>query len=425
MSKNNYTNIVYFLIFACLIGSQIISIDLRVVQIGPYRLLLIISPLILWKMYSEALFVKRVINKNEYLMFFLFWIIYSLFTILWSIDYSAWFQSMFFLISGFVSTLLIFSYLDTSEKIVQAIKLVVWQSMAIGVLAFYEMITGNYFFLNEVNVEFYQKNSTLVGLIGFYTPVTLFGNPNNYALFVYVSLIFSFLLMRLSISRINSFLYFILTLMFLLILLAANSRAAILGLIIFFVSQLLHNFSVVKLRSKFKIIILLFIIVLLSNIIFSDLLTNLINSNLIDFNDSDQESDFIRKNLILNGLHFLYNSYFIGIGAGQVEKHMELNAVYSVLGITNMHNWWLEILTITGLIPFLLYIIVYLRAIIKSFKNSINLIKNKSKIINSVVFCFLISFAVASVGPSSLLQTEWIWLIIALMLKASRTSFNS
>jgi teichuronic acid biosynthesis protein TuaE len=424
MIKYNYTNIVYLLIFTCLIGTQIISIDLKVVQIGPYRLLLMVSPLLLWKMYSKALFEKRIIIKSEYLLFFLFWVIYSLFTVLWSIDYSAWFQSMFFLISGFVSTLLIFSYLDTSEKIVQAIKLVVFQSMVIGVLAFYEMITGNYFFINEVNIEFYQKNSILVGLIGIYIPITLFGNPNNYALFVCVSIIFSILLLRLSVSRVSSFFYFILILFFVLILMAANSRAAILSLIVFFIAHLLYNLSVVKLINKFRIIFYLFIIILLSNFFFGDLFKNLIDLNLIDFSDSSQEGDFIRKNLILNGLYFLYDSYFIGIGAGQVEKYMELYAVYSVLGITNMHNWWLEILTITGLLPFLFYIMVYIRAIIKSYRKSINVIDNKSKIINSVVFCFLISFVVGSIGPSSLLQTEWIWILIAIMLKGSKTSFK-
>lgn len=68
------------------------------------------------------------------------------------------------------------------------------------------------------------------------------------------------------------------------------------------------------------------------------------------------ESATVRKYLMLNGLNFLKDSHYLGVGAGNIEPLME-NA--PKVNKVNMHNWWLEILVNFGVLIFVLYMVLY------------------------------------------------------------------
>ena len=66
----------------------------------------------------------------------------------------------------------------------------------------------------------------------------------------------------------------------------------------------------------------------------------------------------IRWYLLMYGLRFLRESHFMGVGAGNVEAHME--AYRELLdNKVNIHNWWAEVLVNFGVIVFALYVIFY------------------------------------------------------------------
>ncbi|SDW42782.1 O-Antigen ligase [Marininema mesophilum] len=69
------------------------------------------------------------------------------------------------------------------------------------------------------------------------------------------------------------------------------------------------------------------------------------------------QSVSIRKNLILHGLHFLRDSHYMGVGAGNIENYMK--GASGVGSKVNMHNWWVEILVNFGVPIFLLYMSLY------------------------------------------------------------------
>jgi teichuronic acid biosynthesis protein TuaE len=68
------------------------------------------------------------------------------------------------------------------------------------------------------------------------------------------------------------------------------------------------------------------------------------------------QSVTVRLNLLINGMHFLAKSHFMGVGAGNIEPLME-NAPR--VNKVNMHNWWAEILVNFGVIIFVLYMSLY------------------------------------------------------------------
>jgi len=66
----------------------------------------------------------------------------------------------------------------------------------------------------------------------------------------------------------------------------------------------------------------------------------------------------IRWYLLLYGLRFVKESHFMGVGAGNVEAHMEAYR-HQLENIVNIHNWWAEILVNFGVIVFGLYVVFY------------------------------------------------------------------
>ena len=75
----------------------------------------------------------------------------------------------------------------------------------------------------------------------------------------------------------------------------------------------------------------------------------------------ENSSDFVRLNLILNGLLFLMKNLLMGTGLGGIEYYMQNYAVLDTLGIMNMHNWWFEILVASGIFIFCGYCFFYVR----------------------------------------------------------------
>ncbi|WP_165875790.1 O-antigen ligase family protein [Hazenella coriacea] len=77
------------------------------------------------------------------------------------------------------------------------------------------------------------------------------------------------------------------------------------------------------------------------------------------------ESGTVRKYLILNGLQFLQQSHYLGVGPGNIEPLMKdapkVNKV-------NMHNWWIEILVNFGVIIFFFYMALYVLLLWKCWK---------------------------------------------------------
>ncbi|QKG85686.1 O-antigen ligase family protein [Kroppenstedtia pulmonis] len=72
---------------------------------------------------------------------------------------------------------------------------------------------------------------------------------------------------------------------------------------------------------------------------------------------SGDQSISIRMNLMFNALRFLADSGYFGVGAGNIEYHMQ--GAPGVKEKVNVHNWWLEVLVNFGVLVFLPYLFLY------------------------------------------------------------------
>lgn len=405
----------FFLLITGLLGVHIISFDLGFIQLSPYRLLLLLSPLVFLRI-KKVTIRQLVQSKNYgYFAFMLFWVVYSIIPFIWVVDFAAWSKMYIFLLSGFITTWYIGLYLTSKEDIIRALKFVELLSVLFGIIAFVEIITGNYLFLNESHIDFYQDRSQLQSTISYRVPISIFANPNNYSIFLIFSIFFSFSLSKTKGTKIGRFISLVLTLVFSFLLIATQSRSGFFGLLLGITAYGLLELMRIGSSNMVKIIFFLvgvFVFLIPWIIDNRELYGALIE---VDFSGSSG-SDSTRINLIKNGFHFLLNSFFLGVGLGNIEYHMSYNSVYQVGYITNIHNWWMEILVSSGVVVFLYYLFVYVNSLKKLFKIFVHYQDREMKVISSVFFSVLVSFIVASMGPSSLMYNEWILPVIAVIM---------
>ncbi|MEN9406749.1 MAG: hypothetical protein RLZ12_1033 [Bacillota bacterium] len=120
------------------------------------------------------------------------------------------------------------------------------------------------------------------------------------------------------------------------------------------------------------------------------------------------ESGQVRKYLLLNGWHFLKESSFKGVGVGSIELLM---ATAPKVNVTNIHNWWAEILVTFGVGIFAIYFWLYSYLLWRLFK--MGLVGDG---IGLALFLSLGGLTIGCMAPSSVLQYAPMWILFGLAL---------
>jgi len=124
----------------------------------------------------------------------------------------------------------------------------------------------------------------------------------------------------------------------------------------------------------------------------------------------------IRLNLIKNALYFTVNSAGFGVGAGNVEYYMANYNIYPVYEVTNVHNWWAEILANYGLFILAGYFILYLSMILNLWRVYKKISNRTEKMICEGLLMGWVGFFIASGAPSSIIAFEPQWIYLGFML---------
>ncbi len=405
---------------ASFLGAQVLAIDLGFFQLSLYRILLVFSPIVLFQLISFKRLKYFAISNRTYLVFFTIWILYSLFSIFWVKDFRSFFLSFAFLFTGYISTWLIGLTFTKDSIFKKALFVVEFFSIAIIILSAYEISTGNYIFLNEENKIFYDEKSLILSSVGLRTPITIFGNPNNLALYLIFGISISTSLATLKKTNFGKLISVFVCLALIFDIYLTQSRSGFIGVFIFYFFIYFLNFT----WKKF--IYILFFIVLVMFSIIPFIISNFdLFRDILGF-DSSTGSDYIRINLIKNGFYFLYESYFLGVGMGNIEFYMSNYRIYDIGDIRNIHNWWMEVLVSSGAVIFLFYVFIYLRLIkilisISKTTSELNYFKS---ILSRNFSGFLISFSIVSVGASSVINIEWVWPAMALIIFSTKLKTN-
>jgi len=424
MFKVSLRKVTYLLLIACLLGVNFFSINLGAFQLSLYRMLIIFSPLLFDKIIIN---ISRLIKEGSglgYVKYLIFWISYSVISVIWVTDYEAWLKTLSFLITGSIISIFIFTFIKTTTDLVISLKIVEFFGIAYGLLSLYEIFTGTYFFVVEKNLEYFTERSLALSVFGFREPVAVFGNPNDLAIFLFFSVVSSLALIRIKRDFFPKLLSAFVIGNSIFLILCTQSRSVFLGICIFFGLVFLFKFLKFSLSKKFRYS---FIFVIIAFLLYyfigqNEVIVDLTTVNLS--NPDEGSSDSIRKNLIINGLYYLIQTFGFGVGLGNIEYYNNYRPFLDVGNVGNIHNWWMEILVSSGIIIFIVYIIVYTKAMLRLLVTFRNTLDYQIKQLSLPFACFFLPFIVVAVGSSTLMGSEWIWPLVALVLKSSHILYE-
>ncbi len=394
--------LVYISIPASMIAAGIFSVDFGIFQLSLFRLLIMAA--FLWMavrilLNNEPVNIPRGRYNNFSVKVMGIWFLYAIFTAAFVKDDTGWYRAVYFLMLGFLCVLIFSKYLTDTHSILTAFRLMAAMAVVHNMIGWSEILTGHYLFLDE-KVDVYAM---------YEYPVSMFDNTNNMALFMLLSIFAAYVCSANTRRRTMKLLYYLLMLSSAYLMYKTNSRANLLGL-----AAGCALFILMKLRSRrVRRLVLLACVaaavyVILKPDVILHLYTRVMDKLSLGFS-GETDSNLIRLNLIRNGALFLVRSFGFGVGAGNIEYWMSHFRVFDTGIITNMHNWWMEILTGYGVVIFILYILFYVRL----FKTMYNTYRKSTERIHSSlslgIMCFMAGFVLGSISASSNITTEWLW----------------
>lgn len=416
----NRVTLQYFtllLIFTAFIGSRLVQIGFGDYNITPYRLLcaigLILMPLNRDKMSQEKLIFF-------YYFFLICWMLYSFVLFVVSTpDKTGFWETFFFLLCGTITTYYIGLYVNDFHMLKRCFFTIEIASILPYIIAIYEIITGNYMFVSDYNADYYSMESAMSSALGVRVPISTYANPNDFSLMILSVLVTSSILYKISSGK-QSILHLIMIWTSVFLVLAAQSRAAFICLLLYLGIVFVYKFY--KLQNSKKILLLSLVPLLLVGLfwlllVFQDLL-----DIMLDFEDS---SDTTRRNLIRNGFVFLESSYYMGVGLGNIEYYMSHHSVFDAGLVLNIHNWWMEIIVSSGVFIFIWYIILYVRLIRRTINKLRTVQDSALKFVYLFSFAFLVMFVIDSMSSSSVARIECSWVFMALMFIPPNIAYNN
>jgi teichuronic acid biosynthesis protein TuaE len=470
MNRNNLNEIIlnlllYSLIFTFPFAGKINIIDFGFINLYAYRIFLLLA--IIYLGITKQIFFPHH-RFNKWVLFFIVWLLlYGLISLFWvENQYFALKQISHVLWGGF-TFVVIYSLsckVNNSLRIVKEAWLAAY--LILAVFAIYEIGSGAHFDGTFTkNLEQFDSIRS-----SFNSPFSTFGNPNDYAAFLVFSLIFFFL--RLAKPNRILPLFFILLTVF--IIYYTRSVIAMYGvywvilasLFLLFYSnnqripriQLYFTrrwFSKIK-KNFISIIYISFLLVfgliysVCSNpIVFpaekdeveyvevekSKQGMSILNRKLSEFYLIEREpsvdltktqSFSVRKNLILNGLTFAIDSWFMGIGAGQFEERILSGKFkYPTINKSNPHNFFIEVFSQYGIIPiaflavFMMSIVVFLKRNFKQFY------ARDLSMESSMLFLTIPAYLLVSNGPSAFISLPMNWIILTMMAYSAERLFKN
>lgn len=407
--------VAYLAVVTGFFGVTLLQVDLGLFTLFPYRIFL----LLLWLLFvvhvltggGKVILPQRQIRR--YLGFLGFWTGYAVFSLGWAASTTAALRDVIFLFMG-VSVIFFFTYYFRDAQDLRKLYLL-WFSVfgCLLLLGFWEHLTGQHLPASA----HYGATWTWPWIM--YVPTGVFYNPNDYATFLALSIPFGTGLVRyghkvylrlLGLGAAIAAFYLIVT---------TGSRVNMLAVLLELVFLFLFLMNL-KGQFKFAVIAAVCVAVLLLFLpgpvqgFFSEVTGSL--GSITTQVRLGTGSVATRMNLVRNGLSFLHSTAGFGVGAGNVEYWMANFARHNTGGITNPHNWWLEISINYGILIFLGYITLYL-GIIRGLWRVYRRVKNRTnKMICEGLLVALVGFFLASISSSSIMALKPQWFLFSFAL---------
>lgn len=400
LSAISFKNILYFL------SGMLIFLAFFPYYYKFFYLILLISisyVLFLFLIKKEQFASSR--YTSYFLLFFVFWLVYSMITILWARDGDRVLTGTLWIAIYALIFLFSIRLLEGYNGIRRFYVIIYLSSLVLFIIAIWEMITWQHL----PSSRFVKSN-----LISF-IPTGPFTNENDFASILLLNIPFYLFAMKAFKNRIVKLVSFIFFLFSVILIIIQGAR---IGLLICTTLFIFYFIFFVKFKYKIlSIIVLVSIILLTAHFltfeyeVFNYMLEKQISSISQDQHRSYLSSFSIRLLLIDNAVNMFINSYFFGVGTANYEANMVKMDYMRKGGIVNSHNFFFELLATNGLGIFLGFILLLLFTVV----NLIKLLKletqHKAYIYNAIFVIFAFSFSV--ILPSSILAYFFYWPYLA------------
>jgi hypothetical protein len=130
--------------------------------------------------------------------------------------------------------------------------------------------------------------------------------------------------------------------------------------------------------------------------------------------EANKGSGAIRSSLTDRGLQIAGGSVLLGAGPGQAERI--IGSGTDALGISNLHNWWLETYADGGLVGFALHFVFFLLLVIALWPIARRDPDPLTRYLACGTWLALLGFTIGAVGPSSSVSFAPMWILYGLGL---------
>jgi teichuronic acid biosynthesis protein TuaE len=390
------------------------GINIGIAYISPIRVCLILLPLFyLFKQKNTASNNRFVIifskNNLSVIGFMVLWLLYSIFTLVWVRNISAWSHAQYFLGMAVLCVIMFDAASLSTKEFVLILKMSTIMYFIHNVIGWSELLTHQYMFASLEKVEYMTARNQ-------FFPISIFGNLNDFAFMMMTGVFLTYIIYRITSHKILKLFYLILMMSSSILIFLSQSRGCIIGLGL----GIICIFCLEPRRKKVKAASIGIGMFLITLVLFFDKYVSVFRKVLkmmaFTIDGSQMNSEAVRINLLKNGVDFMINTFGFGVGSGNAETWMSTDSIYNTKNIINVHNWWGEIAINYGVIIFILYLITYAGVglvLYKLWK------KSKEKTVKIVAAGFLscvISFIIGAISSSSLWGTEWIWVLWAVII---------
>jgi teichuronic acid biosynthesis protein TuaE len=131
---------------------------------------------------------------------------------------------------------------------------------------------------------------------------------------------------------------------------------------------------------------------------------------------TQQGSGGVRGALLNDGLAIVGETNGLGVGAGNAETRVR--ALVDFPGVANLHNWWLEVLVDGGVVGFALYLLFFLTLLRRQGRAYRRAEDPLVRYMTLAGALSLIGWIVGSVGPSTAIHFAPMWIVFGLGMGA-------
>lgn len=249
-----------------------------------------------------------------------------------------------------------------------------------------------------------------------FVPTGPFYNENNLAGFFLLPLPFVFFLPKLIHKQWLKIVSGFLSLGMFAIITVQGARIAMLAAVAFFIVGLVfYTSNKTKLFSLVAMVLLILVLYSVATPIMqmgSKMLVQEVSSISTEKETARMSSLRIRKQLFIEILDLTAQSKFFGVGAGNVETYMNSERSFRTGGITNPHNFILELLGDFGVIitaGFVYLYVSWLAGLYRRYKAS----SGNTRVLYLMYLSSLLLFIPASALPSSIKWNHLLWIFLA------------